>query len=343
MKIGVLINDLATEQARYTTTTLVRAARARRHEVYVFGVADFVYDSGHVRAWARRAPEPMDAPEDFLEALRSRRAAPHRISVDDLDVLLLRNNPAEDAEIRPWATSIGFIFGEQAVRRGVLVLNQPSGLARALSKLYLECFPPAMRPVSVVTRHAEDVRRFVEQHGTVVVKPLTGFGGRSVFVLRGDDADNFNQIVEAVTEHGYVVVQEYLARARQGDIRMMLLDGVPLEHDGRIAAMRRVAPVGELRNNVKVGAHVEPVRVTDEMRRLAELARPRLVADGMWLVGLDVVGDVVMEVNVFSPGGLLGCQELYGIDFAALVVEDLERKVARERTGDHDASLLATV
>ena len=341
MRIGVLVNDVETETPGYTSTALIRAARARGHDVYVFGAADFLYEGGHVAAWALESPPPMDTADDYLDALRDDALEPRRITVDDLDVLLLRNNPAEDAEERPWATHIGLIFGEQALRRGVLVLNHPSGLSRAMSKLYLERFPEAMRAASIVTRHAEDVRRFLEEHGQAVVKPLSGFGGKSVFVIRPDEPDNFNQIVEAVADHGYLVVQEYLPEAREGDVRLLLLNGRPLEHEGRVAAMRRVAAAGELRNNVKRGGRVEPVEATDAMRRLAELARPQLVADGMWFVGLDLVGDVVMEVNVFSPGGIVGCDELYGIDFGALVIEDLERKVAHARSGTYDLRLLS--
>ena len=107
---------------------------------------------------------------------------------------------------------------------------------------------------------------------------------------------------------------------------MFMLDGEPLEHEGTYAAFRRVNAGADLRSNMHVGGTAEPVEVTDEMLALAKLARPKLVADGMFLVGLDIVGDKLMEVNVFSPGGLGSAQRLYDVDFADLVIESLEHK-----------------
>lgn len=341
MRIGVLINDVETEKSSYTSVALMRAARRRSHHVYVIGTGDFVYERGLVCAWAREAPDAGACAEEFLTTLRSDAARSHRVTVDDLDVLLLRNNPYDDLPERPWAAQVGLVFGDEAKHHGVLVLNDPHGLAHALNKLYLERFPASMRPASLVTRHVEDVRAFVRELGTAVVKPLNGSGGRSVFVLRAGEADNFNQILEAVSVHGYLVVQEYLPKAREGDVRLFLMNGRLLEKDGKIAAMRRVSSQGDLRNNVKVGGVVKPVNVDDSMRALAELARPRLIQDGMWLVGLDVVGDKVMEVNVFSPGGLISTSAFTGIDFPSLVIEDLERKIAHASQAKFDNQLLA--
>lgn len=343
MRIGVLINDVATEKATYTTVAIVRAARQHGHRVFVVGTGDFVYAGGHVCAWAREAPDAGPSPEAFVEALRARERT--RITVDELDVLLLRNNPYDDLPHRPWAAQVGLVFGDQAQRHGVLVLNDPVGLAHALNKLYLEHFPAAMRPATVVTRHADDVRAFAAEHGTIIVKPLNGSGGRGVFILRPDDTGNFNQILDAVGTYGYVVAQEYLADAREGDVRLLLLNGRPLEKDGKIAAVRRVSAKGDLRSNISAGGIVKPVNVSAALLELAELARPRLIEDGMFFVGLDIVGTgdaaKVLEVNVFSPGGLVGASAFSGVDYAAVLVEDLERKIAHASRDHFDNRLLA--
>src|SRR5690606_38157581 len=126
---------------------------------------------------------------------------------------------------RPWAAQAGLVFGDQAKRHGVLVLNDPAGLAHALNKLYLEHFPAAMRSASLITRHADDIRAFAAAHGTIIVKPLDSSGGRGVFIVRPEDVDNFNQILEAVGTFGYMMAQEYLAEAREGDVRLLLLNG----------------------------------------------------------------------------------------------------------------------
>lgn len=343
MKIGVLVNDVARETSSYTTVALLRAARRHAHRVFVIGTDDFVYEAGHVCAWAREAPDAGDSPEAFLASLRD--SPRGRMMVDELDVLLLRNNPYDDLEERPWAAQAGLVFGDEAKRHGVLVLNDPAGLAHALNKLYLERFPAALRPASVVTRHPDDVRAFAAAHGTIIVKPLNGSGGRGVFIVRPEDDANFNQILEAVETQGYVVAQEYLPEAREGDVRLLLLNGRPLEKDGQIAAMGRVSAKGDLRNNVTAGATVKPVNVTTSMLELAELARPRLIEDGMFFVGLDIVGAdgraKVLEVNVFSPGGLVSASAFSGVDYAAAVIEDLERKIAHASHAHFDNRLLA--
>lgn len=341
MRVAILINDVATEQPTYSSMALARAARARGHEVWILGVGDFAYRAGQVHAWARQAPARGPSAEAFLAALRAESCPRQRITLDTLDVLLLRNNPNDDLPQRPWAAQAGLIFGEEAQRHGVLVLNDPQGLTHALSKLYLERFPAELRPASVITRHPDDVRAFTEEHRQVVVKPLNGSGGRSVFVLRAGDPDNFNQIVEAVGAHGYLVVQQYLPEAREGDVRLLLMNGRPLERSGKVAAIRRVAAKGELRCNIAVGGVVKPVNVDDRMLALAELARPQLIEDGMFLVGLDLLGEKVTEVNVFSPGGLVGSSSLYGVDFADEVVQGLERKVHHAARGQFENRLVA--
>lgn len=351
MRLGVLVNDVETESANYTTVSLMRAARRHAHRVFVVGSGDFVYDAGHVCAWAREATDVCDSPGAFVQMLR--RAARARITVDELDVLLLRNNPYDDFADRPWAAQAGLVFGDEAKRHGVLVLNDPAGLAHALNKLYLEHFPAAMRPVSLITRQADDIRAFAAEHGTIIVKPLSGSGGRGVFIVRPEDGDNFNQILEAVGAFGYVVAQEYLADARGGDVRLLLLNGRPLEKDGKVAAVHRHAAKGDFRNNVRAGAIVKPVNVTASMLELAELARPQLIEDGMFLVGVDIVGleegdgigtrsgPKILEVNVFSPGGIVSASAFAGVDYASVVIADLERKIAHASRAHFDNRLLA--
>jgi glutathione synthase len=328
MRIGVLVNDIRTETPRYTTTAIVRAARMRGHEAFFLGTGDFVLEDDRLEGWLREAGDPEESAEVFLERVKES-ATISRMPVDELDVLLLRNNPHDDLRDRSWAAQAGLVFGEEAQRRGVLVQNDPAGLARAMSKLYLERFPASVRPASLVTRHVEDLRAFVRQYGTVVVKPLNGSGGKRVFVVREDGVENTNQIFEAVTELGYALAQEYLPAAREGDVRLVLMNGRPLERGGRFAALRRVGSDGDLRNNIIAGARAEPIEPDDELLELAAIVGPRLVEDGLWLVGLDAAGGKILELNVWSTGGLVAPSVFYGVDFAAAVVEDLERQRAQ--------------
>jgi glutathione synthase len=125
-----------------------------------------------------------------------------------------------------------------------------------------------------------------------------------------------------------VIVQEYLPGAEQGDVRMFLLNGLPFAHKGKFAAFLRKSKSGDMRSNMHAGGEAEPATIGDDALAIADLIRPKLVQDGMFLVGLDIVGKKLMEINVFSPGGMYSIKRLTRVNFARLLIEDLERKVA---------------
>ncbi len=343
MKLGLVCNDCATEEANYTTTRLGLKAVEMGHEAWLMGVADFASDPDDgVRAWARAAPKASyESTKDYLAAVQGDDARVERITVDDLDVLLLRNDPAADLGTRPWAQSAGFVFGQRAAGRGVIVLNDPSSLAGAINKMYLQHFPPEVRPRALISRSVDDIRAFVEQEeGRAVLKPLQGSGGTNVFLVQPSDMGNLNQMIEAVARDGYVIAQEYLPLAAEGDTRLFLMNGVPLAVDGKIAAFRRISSGGDVRSNVTVGGKTARAEVTGEMLKLAEIVRPRLARDGMFLVGLDIVGDKLLEINVYSPGGLGTAASLEKVDFTAAVIQALEKKVATRADARGDVSNL---
>jgi glutathione synthase len=330
MRIGFVVNDVDTEQAAYTTTRLAMCAVNLGHQAFTLGVADFVYKpDGSIFANARSAEgSEYDSLTTFLSELQADDAPIEQIRVDDLDVLLLRNDPSEDKAERAWAQTSGILFGQLAVRRGVLVLNDPVNLANALNKTYFQHFPEQVRPRTCISRDREEIKEFVAaEGGRAVIKPLQGSGGSSVFLIRNEDGANLNQMIEAVIRDGYCIAQEYLPAAKDGDIRLFVMNGRPLMHDGKYAAFRRVNKTGDMRSNMHSGGESEPAEIDEAALRLVEMVGPKLVADGMFLVGLDIVGDKLMEINVFTPGGLGSAQQATGVDFARVVIEDLERKV----------------
>lgn len=331
MKLGLVINDIRTEHANYTTVGLGLAATRAGHEAWFINVSDFTYDpAGGVVVHARAAPDQLSSNEEYLKGLMEQDA--QRIDTAELDVLFLRHDPAEEAEARPWATYSPILFGQLAARANTVVLNDPKALASALNKTYFQQFPEVVRPRTLISRNRREIQSFIEQEGgTAVLKPLQGSGGKNVFVVRNGETGNLNQIVEVISEHGYVVVQEYLQEGAQGDVRLFVMNGEPLCVDGCYAALRRINGEGDIRSNIHAGGRPEPVEVTDEMLALVETVRPKLVKDGMFLVGLDIVGDRLMEVNVFTPGGLSIMSEMYGIDFFAPVIAALERKANARR------------
>ncbi len=330
MKIGFLVNDIKTEETGYTTSRLAATAVGLGHEVWTMGVGDLAYDADEkIRARARGVTKKKYASSEvYLRELQGQNAVKQRITVDDLDVLLLRNDPSTDANSRPWAATAGIQFGRIAMRHGVIVLNDPNGLARAMSKMYFQTFPEEVRPKTVITRDRDEIKAFAkEQAETIVLKPLQGSGGQSVFLVRPEDVPNLNQMIDAVSRDGYVIAQEYLPAAAEGDMRLFLMNGQPLRHKGKYAAFRRVRTGGDMRSNIHAGGKLKEAEVDTTALRIAEIVRPKLVQDGMFLVGLDIVGDKLMEINVFSPGGLGSAQKFEGVNFNRAVIHALERKV----------------
>ncbi len=330
MRIGFVVNDLETEQEGYTTTRLAMAATNRGHEVWMMGSGDLALDpDDYVRARARGAPKAQyKSLKSFLGELRGPRGRAQRITVDDLDVLLLRSDPAEDQGRRSWAQMAGINFGRAAMRRGVIVLNDPNALAQAINKMYFQLFPEEVRPDTLITRDRSEIRHFAKEHGSdIVIKPLQGSGGQGVFRVKQDDLGNLNQMIEAVSRDGYVIAQAYLSEAAEGDMRLFMVNGEPLRYKGKYAAFRRLRSEEDIRSNIHAGGKKARAEVDARALRIAEIVRPKLVEDGMFMVGLDIVGDKLMEINVFSPGGLGSAQSFESVNFSVAVVAALERKV----------------
>jgi len=340
VKLGIVVNDINTEMAGYTTTYLAMAATNRGHEVWYMGVADFSYDADeNAHAHARSVPHRRyRSARVYLSKLRGPEARVSRITLEQLDVLLLRNDPAEDAIKRPWARLAGINFSRLAMRHGVIVVNDPDGLSQAMNKMYLQYFPEQARPATLITRDRSEIKSFVkEQGGYAVLKPLSGSGGHNVFLVSPDEEANINQMIEAVSAEDYVVVQEYLPLASKGDTRLFLLNGEPLQYQGKYAALHRArrSSDGDMRSNMTAGAVSHPAHVDEEMLQLAEIVRPKLVQDGMFLVGLDIVGNKLMEINVFSPGGLYSAERFTGVPFSRRIIQALECKVEHVRRYHH--------
>jgi glutathione synthase len=329
MKVGFIVNDIRTEEAGYTTTRLSMEAINQGHEAWVMGVGDLAYDQDeNIRARARMVPKSRyKSQETYIADLKGMRSVRERITLDELDVLMMRNVPSDDYMVRPWAAGIAIEFGRILMRHGVIVVNDPNGLAKAASKMYFQMFPEEVRPRTLITRDREEIKAFAREEEAIVLKPVMGSGGASVFLVRKEDFPNINQMIDAVSRDGYVIAQEYLPAAHEGDTRLFMMNGRPLQVKGKYCAFRRTRTGEDMRSNIHAGGKLREAEITDEMLRIAEVVRPKLVQDGMFLVGLDIVGDKLMEINVFSPGGLGSAQKFTKINFSRYVIKALERKV----------------
>ena len=331
MRIAFFVNAIENETVNYSTTHLALAALNRGHDICYLTPGDFVLradDSLGVRALTLPAANYKKA-ETLFKDLQGEGTTIETLDITEIDILMLRNDPSEDAADRPWAAQVGAIFGRLAAARGVIVLNDPDGLTQAQNKLYFQDFPASVRPETLISKSIEEIRGFIEgQKKGVILKPLQGSGGKNVFKIGSPKDANLKQIFEAVSEEGYLIAQGFMPEAAEGDVRFFLMNGVPLQREGRYAAFRRAPAKGEIRSNIHAGGSPEKIEVTDTMLRIADTVRPKLIQDGMFLVGLDIVGDKLLEINVFTPGGLNNLSQMYETDFTQTVMEAMERKVA---------------
>jgi glutathione synthase len=271
-----------------TTFALMLEAQARGHEVYYVPPTSLYACDGTVHAHVQRAYVKRAEPPEHV-----RLEAPRSIDLRSLHALFVRTDPPFDDQYLYVTLLL------ERVRHDLVIVNDPRGLREANEKLYALHFPE-VTPQTLVSTREDDIREFLRQVGTMgVIKPLDGAGGRGVMLL--DLADrNFRSIIETITHEGrrFCMVQEYLPAVRKGDKRVLLLDGEPL------GAILRVPRVDEARSNIHVGGSVEPCELDDDDKRIIACVAPRLRADGLHFVGLDVIGGRLTEVNVTSPTGI---------------------------------------
>ena len=334
MRLCFVVNSVRTQRPTYTTAHLAAAAARQGHDVGFVSVDALSLGQGSdgevlgelVRPKGKRIRDVAA----YVKGLTATDAPRETTRLNRYDVVFLRNNPSagrrEGETVDDFNPAID--FGRRLKRAGVMVLNDPDGLARAGSKMYLAGFPAELRPKTLITRSLDRVRAFLrELDGPAIIKPLAGFGGKNVFFVDRPQTANLAQMISTVRRDGYVIAQEYLPAAAKGDKRILLVGGNVCTVGGVVAAYRRMRPKDDIRNNMHIGGSRKRCTFTENEARVCDLLRPRLVADGLYFVGVDLVGEKVLEINVFAPGGIHNINELYGIDVGAEIIRDLERRV----------------
>ena len=306
MKLGVIMDPVAgIKVEKDTTLALLLAAQRREWEIHYMEMDD-VYLIGNTARASARVMTVADDASDWYQ-LRQRT----ELALSDLDVILMRKDPPFNMEY----IYMTYIL-EHAAARGTLVVNDPAALRNVNEKAFITQFPQCIAP-TLISRNAQQIHAFLEQHGQVVLKPLDGMGGASVFRVDKEDS-NRNVIVETLTRNSqsFIMAQQYLAAIEQGDKRILLVDGRPLEH-----ALARIPKSGDIRGNLAAGGTGKGIDLSERDYWICEQVGPRLRAMGLVFVGLDVIGDYLTEINITSPTCVRELERLYDCDIAGKVMD----------------------
>ena len=307
-----IVDPLAKLKAyKDSTVAMMREAARRGHAIFACTLDELSYSAG-VRASAHRLRITQEA-DPWYEDLGSE-VAP----LTAFDAVLMRKDPPFDVEFLN-AT----LLLSRAVSEGARVINDPQALRDHNEKLAIAEFAQFIAP-TLVTRDIGLIRQFHREHGDIVVKPLDGMGGAGVFRLTATDS-NLNSILETITAQGTrtVMAQRYIPEIVEGDKRILLIAGEAVPH-----CLARIPAPGESRGNLAAGGTGRAQPLSDNDRRIAAALGPVLAARGLLLVGLDVIGDNLTEVNVTSPTCFVEITEQTGFNVAAMFVDALEKEVA---------------
>ncbi len=297
-----------------STYALALEAQARGHALFHYLPRHLFFRDGRVYARAR----PLEVKRE--RGNHARLGAAETIDLATMDVVLMRQDPPFDMS---YITATHLL---EHVHPQTLVVNDPVHVRNAPEKLFVTHFE-GLLPPTLITADRAEVAAFRVEHKDIIVKPLFGNGGAGVFHITPGD-ENLNALLELFTQlyREPVIVQKYLPEVRQGDKRIILVDGAPA------GALNRVPPAGEARSNLHVGGKAVKATLTAREREICEAIGPTLKARGLIFVGIDVIGDYLTEINVTSPTGIQEIDRFDGVKLEAQIWDAIERRFA-ERHG----------
>ena len=311
-RIGMVMDPIAgITPAKDSSLAMLLEAQSRGHELWTFEMGDLRLENGVARGRGRTV-KVWDDPDKWFEL-----SEPVDMALGDLDAILMRKDPPFNMEYI-YATYIL----ERAEDAGTLVVNKPASLRDMNEKAYTAWFPECC-PDTLVTRKMSDLKAFRDHHKRIVVKPLDGMGGKSIFVVDHTD-NNSNVIFETLTddETRFTMAQTYIPEITAGDKRIILVDGKTPEY-----ALARVPGPGDNRGNLVMGASAEIRELTDRDRQICAQVGPELSRRGVLFAGLDVIGDYLTEINVTSPTGIREIEKLAQVNLATTLIECIEREL----------------
>ena len=312
IKLGVVMDPIgAINYHKDSTLAMLLAAEKRGWELYYMEQRDLFLEGS--RCYANLAGLEVRRNENDWFTLSDTHTAP----LDELDVILMRKDPPVDME---------FIYTtfllERAEAHGALVVNKPAAIRNANEKLYTAWFSQCSPPTRV-SRDIQVLKTFLAEHGDIIVKPLDGMGGMSVFRVRLEDP-NLNVILETITGNGTTstMAQRYIPEITAGDKRILMINGEPFPH-----ALARIPTGGESRGNLAAGGRGEGVDLSERDRWICAQVGPALREQGLLFVGLDVIGDYLTEINVTSPTCIRELDKQYDADIAGQLMAVIDTQL----------------
>lgn len=312
MKLGVVMDPIAGINIKKDTTfAMLLAASKNGWELYYMEQKDLFVEEHQARANVRILSVQDDKTNWYEFHQQS------TVALSELDAVLMRKDPPFDIE---------YIYStyilELAQKQGLLVVNDPRSLRDVNEKMFINHFPQCIAPTLVSRNHAQ-LLAFIRQQDEVVLKPLEGMGGKSVFKVKQGDT-NTNVIIETLSagHSRYIMAQKYLPEIAQGDKRILLIDGHPVDY-----ALARIPMAGENRGNLAAGGTGKGMPLSERDRWICTQVGPELRRRGLLFVGLDVIGDYLTEINVTSPTCIRELDAIYKIDIAGQLMKTIESRV----------------
>ncbi len=309
IRLGIVMDPIASiTPAKDSSLAMLLEAQRRGYSLVYFEQRDLRLLNGEALGSGRELVV-RDDPDDWFSL-----KPPADFRLGELDVILMRKDPPFDTE---------YIYStyilERAQQRGALVVNRPAALRDINEKAYTAWFPQCC-PDTLITRSIDQMRSFLKDHGKIVVKPLDGMGGRSIFVVAHGD-NNANVIFETLTHDDtrFAIAQRYIPEIRDGDKRILLVDGKPAPY-----VLARVPPPDDNRGNLVMGALPEVRPLTERDQWICDEVGPALQERGVLFAGLDVIGDYLTEINVTSPTGIRELARLGQTDMAGTLIDAIE-------------------
>ncbi len=313
-RLGVIMDPIATITTnKDSTLAMLLEAQARGYALYYMEQDDISMRDG-ISYGACRTLTVADNKQDWFQL-----GAASTLPLHELDVILMRKDPPFDMEYIYTTYAL-----ELAEQKGCLIVNKPQSLRDVNEKLFISWFPQCCA-TTLICRNRQQLRDFIDEQGSVVIKPLDGMGGESVFRTATDDP-NKTVIIDTITRNGrrHVMVQRFIPDITEhGDKRILMIDGEPIPY-----ALARIPAKGESRGNLAAGGSGKGVALSDRDRWICQQLGPELRQRGLIFVGLDVIGDYLTEVNVTSPTCVRQLDQIYKLNISATLFDAIERKLA---------------